>query len=203
MKKPSRRAKRMMRNHNRRKQTRSLMLVSLMDIFTILVFFLLVNTSTDTDPFPDLPYLPLSTSQQPGEQTIQIIADENTILVNNNVVIADISAWLQPETPAQLEAANDAPLITALVQRRVAAESAATSSASASNDAQATPDLTVTLLADKALPYSVIDKINRSASEAGFTTVSHGTRKQPVTNTQPPVSSVPAATPTTSNEASN
>ena len=40
----SRRAKRMERNHKRNKQS-SLNLVSLMDIFTILVFFLLVSSS--------------------------------------------------------------------------------------------------------------------------------------------------------------
>ena len=41
----SRRAKRMGRHHIRNKATAALNLVSLMDIFTILVFFLLVNSS--------------------------------------------------------------------------------------------------------------------------------------------------------------
>ena len=42
--KQSRRARRMERHHKRHKGTPSFNLVSLMDIFTILVFFLLVNS---------------------------------------------------------------------------------------------------------------------------------------------------------------
>ncbi|HYQ72258.1 MAG TPA: biopolymer transporter ExbD, partial [Gammaproteobacteria bacterium] len=41
----SRRAKRMARNHKRTARGAGINLVSLMDIFTILVFFLLVNSS--------------------------------------------------------------------------------------------------------------------------------------------------------------
>ena len=43
--KQSIRAKRMARHHSRLKKVPTLNLVSLMDIFTILVFFLLVNSS--------------------------------------------------------------------------------------------------------------------------------------------------------------
>ena len=47
----SQRAKRMDRRHQRAKRVVSLNLVSLMDIFTILVFFLLVNSS-DVEVLP-------------------------------------------------------------------------------------------------------------------------------------------------------
>ena len=47
----SSRAKRMDKHHHR-KQVVSLQLVSLMDIFTILVFFLLIN-STDVEVLPN------------------------------------------------------------------------------------------------------------------------------------------------------
>ena len=45
------RAKRMEKHHKRNKSTAALNLVSLMDIFTILVFFLLVNSS-DVETLP-------------------------------------------------------------------------------------------------------------------------------------------------------
>ena len=50
--KKSSRGKRMARRHNRHKGVAVLNLTSLMDIFTILVFFLLVNSSNSQQP-PD------------------------------------------------------------------------------------------------------------------------------------------------------
>jgi len=66
-------------------------LVSLMDIFTILVFFLMVNssdvkilqTSADVE-------LPDSTSQkQPDEQTIVTVSDENIVVMGRKVAEVD------------------------------------------------------------------------------------------------------------------
>jgi hypothetical protein len=57
----SARAKRMDKHHLRNKRTVGLNLVSLMDIFTILVFFLLVNSS-DVETLPNTKELQLTES---------------------------------------------------------------------------------------------------------------------------------------------
>lgn len=205
----SRRAKRMQRNHARHKRAGGLMLVSLMDIFTILVFFLLVNTSTELDPFPDLPYLPDSTAQQSGERTVQIIANADGIQVDNRLVVSDIDAWLNsftvsPVTPdsGDNSAVVADPLTAALRLTLVNSEAAVvmpTSGTSTDITADAItsieiPAITVTLLADKALPYKVIDRIARSASDAGYNTLAHATKKQAVTNTTVPTVSTNSST---------
>lgn len=90
--KMSRRARRMERHHKKAK-TPALNLVSLMDIFTILVFFLLVNSSS-TQQLPsskDLK-LPSSISQKVPEDTLTITVTKRDILVQGKSVakIADI-----------------------------------------------------------------------------------------------------------------
>ena len=58
------RAARMSRHHKRRKQGAGLNLVSMMDIFTILVFFLLVNSSeVEVLPNTDSVQLPESIAE--------------------------------------------------------------------------------------------------------------------------------------------
>ena len=67
----SRRAKRMGQHHKRNKATATLNLVSLMDIFTILVFFLLVNSS-DVEVLPndkDI-QLPESIAEEKAKETV-------------------------------------------------------------------------------------------------------------------------------------
>ena len=62
----SARAKRMEKHHKRNKGTAALNLVSLMDIFTILVFFLLVNSS-DVETLPNAKDLQLAGVDRRGK----------------------------------------------------------------------------------------------------------------------------------------
>lgn len=82
----SRRARRMERHHKIRRQS-PLNLVSLMDIFTILVFFLLVNSS-NTQQLPsnkDLT-LPTSVAQKAPQETLVIAITKADILVQGRKV---------------------------------------------------------------------------------------------------------------------
>ncbi len=91
--KQSLRARRMDRHHKRAKNTAKLNLVSLMDIFTILVFFLLVNSSDvevlQTNKAIELPE---STSEQRPDNTLVVSVSGHDVVVSGRPVatIADV-----------------------------------------------------------------------------------------------------------------
>ncbi len=80
-------AKRMERAHRRSSQQSKLNLVSLMDIFTILVFFLLVNSS-DVEVLQNNKdiVLPTSVADQPPENNLIVMVSKEDILVNGRKV---------------------------------------------------------------------------------------------------------------------
>jgi biopolymer transport protein ExbD len=85
--KQSLRARRMARHHKRAQQQSKLNLVSLMDIFTILVFFLLVNSSDveilQTNKAIELP---VSTSEQRPDTTLVVTVSDEDIVVAGRAV---------------------------------------------------------------------------------------------------------------------
>lgn len=90
----SRRARRMDRNHKRNKQS-ALNLVSLMDIFTILVFFLLVSSS-NVQQLPNSKdiSLPTSVAEKAPKETLVIAVTLDSIIVQGTKVskIEDVLA---------------------------------------------------------------------------------------------------------------
>ena len=103
----SARAKRMEKHHKRNKGAGVLNLVSLMDIFTILVFFLLVNSS-DVQTLPNAKdmKLPESIAEKKPEETVTILVGRIDILVQGTPVakIADVMAIKGNDIPALREA---------------------------------------------------------------------------------------------------
>jgi len=83
----SARAQRMEKRHDRGKKLGALNLVSLMDIFTILVFFLLVNSS-DVQTLPNAKdiQLPQSIAEEKAKETVVILIGEEDILVQGTVI---------------------------------------------------------------------------------------------------------------------
>lgn len=94
----SRRARRMERNHKRNKQS-ALNLVSLMDIFTILVFFLLVSSS-NVQQIPNSKdiSLPDSVAVKAPNETLIIAITQDSIIVQGNRVVAISDAIATKET---------------------------------------------------------------------------------------------------------
>jgi biopolymer transport protein ExbD len=80
-------AQRMQRNHRRFLKPAKLNLVSLMDIFTILVFFLLIN-SGDNEILKISKYikLPDSVAEIPPESTITVMVTESDVIVDGRPV---------------------------------------------------------------------------------------------------------------------
>src|SRR5690606_38848280 len=104
------RAARMKRHHDRHKRGVQLNLVSLMDIFTILVFFLLVSSGeVESLPNPRDVRLPESTADTRARETVVILVTAEEVLVQGDPVarIADVLAsepLVIPELKAALEA---------------------------------------------------------------------------------------------------
>ncbi len=83
----SRRAARMDRRHQRRKMMPGLNMVSLMDIFTILVFFLLVNSAeSEIVNQTKAIKLPESVAEEKPRETIVILVNDKDIVVQGRKV---------------------------------------------------------------------------------------------------------------------
>lgn len=156
--KMSRRALRMERQHKRRKVAGAINLVSLMDIFTILVFFLLVN-STEVDVLPSTKTisLPESVAVERPRETVVVTVTASEILVQGRSIAA-VSATLADQAGGIPALSKE---LDAIAQRRVRGVSGETASG-----------LEVTIIGEKDLPYRLLRKIMIACTEAGYGQVS-------------------------------
>lgn len=154
--KESSRAKRMQRHHAR-KVDASLNMVSLMDIFTILVFFLLVSAAnSDILPTPKNIKLPLSTAETLPKENVVIIIGDNNILIQGKKV-ASIKATLR----------NKQNLIMPLMNEL----KAQLTNKSRTNKKEIVKK-GVTIMGDKEVPYLLLKKIMITCAASNFTNIS-------------------------------
>ncbi len=154
----SARAKRMEKHHKRNKGAGVLNLVSLMDIFTILVFFLLVNSS-DVQTLPNAKdmKLPESIAEKKPEETVVVLIGKTDILVQGEAVarVADVMATVGNDIPELREALmsqNDR------VLRREAQDDIA--------------GREVTIMGDKEIPYRLLKKVMATCTESDYGQIS-------------------------------
>jgi len=156
--KMSDRAKRMARRNKKGKRTVMLNLVSLMDIFTILVFFLLVN-SQQVEVLPNAKdlELPQSIAEQKSRETVVIMVTDEQILVQGRVV-ANVADVIEQDdlVIAGLKTALQSQ--TDRVLRRDAMDNIA--------------DREVTIMGDKALPYSLLKRVMATCMAADYGKIS-------------------------------
>jgi biopolymer transport protein ExbD len=153
----SARAKRMAKHHKRNRGG-ALNLVSLMDIFTILVFFLLVNSS-DVETLPnskDL-QLPESIAEEKAKESVVILIGEEQIMVQGKPVarVADVMQTQGNDIPALREALksqNDR------VLRRAAQDDIA--------------GREVTIMGDKDIPYRLLKKVMATCTASDYGQIS-------------------------------
>ena len=149
------RAARMDRHHERNKKNPGLNLVSLMDIFTILVFFLLVN-SAEVQELPSAKSIemPESVSEQKPRETVVVLVSNEQILVQGEPVMAVADALA-------VEGNVIVPLAAALNDqaRRLVRE-------------ESTADREVTILGDKTVPYRLLRKVMATCTDADYGRVS-------------------------------
>jgi len=133
-------------------------MVPLMDVFTILLFYLLINsTSSDVTEPPKTIKLPTSYVEKKPRETVAVVVTENEILVQGESVIS-ITEVLETTEP-EIEA-----IMVRLLeqQKRVIGISERTLSDSAE----------VTVLAHKTIPYEILKKVMSSCTRAGYKKIS-------------------------------
>ena len=154
----SSRGKRMARRHARHKGVAVLNLTSLMDIFTILVFFLLVNSSNTQQP-PDNKdiILPESSAETVPDEVLKIQISSKDIIVQDVRVDATVT-----------ENADGVPVMSALVEEL---QFRASRSQPVLNE-EGIPEREVMILADRKVPYSTIRDVMVSANQTDYTKIS-------------------------------
>ena len=151
----SRRIRRMERS---RKKTPGLNLTSLMDVFTILVFFLLANSSSsEVLATPKLIELPTSVVEAKPRETVVIMVSPETVLVQGEVVI---------RTPELLTSTNAS--IPAITERLSQLER----NIIGISTKEIVESKEITVLADKTIPFRVLKKIMLTCTASGYGKIS-------------------------------
>lgn len=152
--KQTRRAHRMEVRAKKRTGSASMNLVSLMDIFTILVFFLLAQSAAvEVLPSTDQLELPESLAEQRARETVLVMVTAQDILVNGRSAMSTAAALRSTES--QLPALKAA--LESQAERVVSV-----------GDTAAGDRGELTIMADKALPYSLLKKVMLTATQANY-----------------------------------
>ena len=133
-------------------------MVPLMDVFTILVFFLLVNSAaSDVMEPPKSISLPASYVESKPRETVAVMVTQKEILVQGEAVISTDEIMQTTET--EIEA-----IMSRLLeqQNRVIGISERTVSDSTE----------VTVLAHKTIPFEILRKVMSSCTHAGYEKIS-------------------------------
>lgn len=143
-------------------QPASLALTSLMDIFTILLFFLLVS-STNPQKMPDQRFLvlPKSTAEELPKETVTILVNEENIVVEG-VAIARTPDIASSDTT--IPALREELLIRA-------------SRAPAPLNEEGLPEREVTILMDRKVPYQVLKRIMATCTDTEYSKISFAVLK--------------------------
>jgi len=155
--KMSRRARRMSRHHKRKKGILGFNMVSLMDIFTILVFFLLVSSS-DVEELQNNKSirLPESTAEKKPKETLVIMVNSEDIIVKGRK-IASVNNVLNTALPV-------IPLLKQELEYQ------------ASKVIQSNPGKKfigeVTIMGDREIPYQLLKKIMLTCAKSNYTKLS-------------------------------
>jgi biopolymer transport protein ExbD len=141
-----------------KKKVPSLNLTSLMDVFTILVFFLLFNTSsTEVVESPKEIKLPHSVIEAKPRETVVIMVSPEAVLVQGQAVIG---------TPELIASRNETiAAVTARldqIERNIIGISTKT----------VVDSKEVTILADKTIPFSALKKIMSTCTGSGYGKIS-------------------------------
>ncbi len=162
----SKRAKRMAKRNARGRKQVALNLVSLMDIFTILVFFLLVN-STDVEVLPnarDL-QLPESVAEEKARENVVIVVTGEQILLQGQPV-ASVAQVLNADTHV-IPALRDALMQQSdRVLRKQALADIATRE--------------VTIMGDRELPYRLLKRVMATCTAADYGRISLAVLQRPM-----------------------
>jgi len=142
-------------------------LVALIDVFTILIFFLLSSASgVETLVSPKAVHLPLANSNQPPKDTVVLVVAGDEILAAGRRVALVSEAMagsddLIPGLKAELDLLAARPVVRAENRNKIESDGHA-----------------VTIMADKDIPYQLLRKVMATCAKAGFSDVSFAVRQR-------------------------
>jgi biopolymer transport protein ExbD len=150
-------AKRKQARRERKGDSAGMMLTSLMDIFIVLVLYLLVNqgTGVELDP-PEHVVLPTSGVDTAPRQSVVIALSDRDVRVQGQPVVSMAEVVASDELEI-------APIRQAI--ERIKAESE-------KHQNQAGLSTEVTIVADQSVPFKVLKKVMLSSSNAGYGKIS-------------------------------
>lgn len=135
----------------------SLSLTSLMDVFTILVLYLLVNQSSGTvlEPPKNIKLPESKVETKPSETIVISVSDDD-------VIVPGIPPLLVSEIMA-----SDGDIVEAIRDRLLVIKSTVVK---VGNDANDTSN-TVTIMGNREIPFKVLKKVMSSCTAAGYTKI--------------------------------
>lgn len=157
------RALRIQRRSKRHKPQSALNLTSLMDIFTILVFFLLINSENPAKlPPTDTLQLPQSLAEKTPKQNLVVMLTKADVLVQG-MKVASIAEVLAQESPLIPTLATELAYRSAKIAPEI--------------NAEGIPEREVTILADKDISYKALRKVMATLSANDYSKISFGVIK--------------------------
>ena len=149
--------------HKNRNQTMvDMNLVSLIDVFTILIFFLMSNVGVETIASTRAVQLPESMSQKAPKETVMVVVTGTEILVGDRVVASVAEAvGVEGDLIQPLKAALDVEASREVIVKENVGDSKR-----------------VTIMGDKDIPYKLLRKVMATAARSGYTDVSFAVRQR-------------------------
>ena len=146
---------------NRNQSMVDMNLVSLIDVFTILIFFLMSNVGVETLASTRV-QLPESMSQKPPKETVLVTVTGTEILVGSKVVASVKDALtIDGDLIQPLKAELDVEASREVILKENESDSKR-----------------VTIMGDKEIPYRLLRKVMFTAARAGFSDVSFAVRQR-------------------------
>ena len=147
---------------NRNKSMLDMNLVSLIDVFTILIFFLMSNVGVETLSSTRAVQLPESMSQKAPKETLLVVVTGSEILVGGKpVALVKDALAVDADLIQGLKAELDVEASRAVIRKENEADSKR-----------------VTIMGDKEIPYRLLRKVMFTAARAGYTDVSFAVKQR-------------------------
>jgi biopolymer transport protein TolR len=148
---------------NRNKTMVDMNLVSLIDVFTILIFFLLSNSGgVETLPSPKAVHLPESVAEKAPRETVIVVVSGSEILVGGRrVALVSEAMATEGDLIAPLKAELELQAGRQVIRKENEADSKR-----------------LTIMGDKDIPYRLLRKIMFTGARANFADVSFAVRQR-------------------------
>jgi biopolymer transport protein ExbD len=147
---------------NRNQSMVDMNLVSLIDVFTILIFFLMSNVGVETLASTRAVQLPESMSQKAPKETVLVTVTGSEILVGGKVVASVRDALgVDGDLIQPLKAELDIEASREVILKENESDSKR-----------------VTIMGDKDIPYRLLRKVMFTAARAGYSDVSFAVRQR-------------------------